>query len=107
MANSDSYFTMTNLLSSKRLTAVSFNITVGKEVDDPNVKGLEIHGKILHSFYLSKKSAALSFYSSKLLWTGSKHFEYTANPNPEYICSVAVEVAFLSQIKENLFLLFS
>ena len=51
VTNSDSYFTITNLLSSKILTAVSFNFTIGKEADDPNIIGLEIHGKILYSTY--------------------------------------------------------
>ena len=48
------------------LTAVSFNITIGMEADSPNIIGLEIHGKILYYFF-TKKSAALSFHSSKLL----------------------------------------
>ena len=78
MTNSDSYFTITNLLSSKILTAVSFNITIGKEADNPNIIGLEIHGKILYSFFFTKKPAALSFYSFKLLWTGSKYFRYVS-----------------------------
>ena len=51
-ANSDSYFTITNLLSSKILTAVSFNFTIGKEAENPNIIGLEIHGKILYSCFL-------------------------------------------------------
>ena len=51
VANSDSYFTITNLLSSKILTAVSFNITIDSESENPNIMGLEIHGKILYSFF--------------------------------------------------------
>jgi hypothetical protein len=54
MTNSDSYFTVTNLLSSKILTAVSFNITIDSESENPNIMGLEIHGKILYSFFLTK-----------------------------------------------------
>ena len=59
VANSDAYFTITNLLSSKILTAVSFNITIGKEADSPNIIGLEIHGKNLYYFF-TKKSAAFT-----------------------------------------------
>merc|ERR1719400_1799473 len=48
VANSESYFTITNLLSSKMLTAVSINITIGMEADSPSIIGLEIHDPIEH-----------------------------------------------------------
>ena len=53
VANSDACFTITNLLSSKMLTAVSFNFTIGKESENPNIVGLEIHGKIFCSFFFN------------------------------------------------------
>ena len=45
VANSESYFTITNLLSSKILTAISFNNTIAK---DAHIIGLAIQGNFFY-----------------------------------------------------------